>query len=264
MKICKIKAKNSTRSGFAVRIKCSIITQAEELFLESMFSTKKSKNRSRVLFKTFRFGFEVFSVTAVVLIFVFVLDRIDKRSFLLEGEEVILGESYPITSGMKAIVLGEETQVEKIKDPVLESQNYRIRQLTFGGDATIPLDQIDNVALKISDVRSELLTTRDEQGTKLIVSWKTNKPSASEITYGKNIEQGGTTIKEDSFGYSHSAVLSSLDYSSAYTYLIKGRDKWSNNSASEQFAFYTGAPRISLVDLLFGAFKDVFSWAIKE
>ena len=228
-----------------------------------MFSIKKNEKKSKVLSQITRLGTEVFLVTALVVFAVYFFEYFDQRSHLFGGKDVELGKSYPMASNMKTVVLGEETEVIE-KDPVFESENYRIKQVTFGGDVTIPMDRQDNGPLEITNVRSELLTTRDEQETKLIVSWKTSKPVISELVYGKNIEQGGITIKEDQYGYAHSAVLSSLDYSSAYTYLIKGKDKWSNESISQQFAFYTGTPRVSLIDLLLGAFKDVFSWAIKE
>lgn len=228
-----------------------------------MLSTDKSKKKSAAAFKTLRFCVEVFLVAFVVLFVVYIFEYVNQRSFLLDDKNITPGKSYPMESGLGTVVLGEETEAE-IDEPVFESENYKIRQITFGGDTTIPLDRLENVPLEISSVRSELLTTRDEQEAKLIVSWKTNKPAMSEIVFGKNIEQGGTSIKEDKFGYSHSAVLSALDYSSAYTYLIKSKDKWSNEMSSDQFAFYTGAPKISLVDLLLGAFRDVFSWAIKE
>jgi hypothetical protein len=228
-----------------------------------MLSTKKSKKESTLLSKTLRFCVEVFLVAFVVLLVVYVFEYVNQRSFLLDDQNIKPGKSYRMESNMTTVVLGEETEAE-VEEPVFESENYKIRQITFGGDTTIPLDRIENVPLEITSVRSELLTTRDEQEAKLIVSWKTNKPAISEIVFGKNIEQGGTSIKEDKYGYSHSAVLSALDYSSAYTYLIKSKDKWSNELSSDQFAFYTGAPKISLVDLLLGAFRDVFSWAISE
>jgi len=240
-----------------------IIFKGKKCFLKQMFSIKKSKKNSGFIGKTFRFCVEVFLVTFVVLLAVYVFEYVSQRSFLLDGKNIKPGKSYPMETGVSPIVLGEETEAE-IEESVFASENYRIRQVTFGGDTTIPLDRIENVPLELSNVKSELLTTRDEQEAKLIVSWKTNKPAVSEVIYGKNIEQGGSSIKEDKFGYSHNAVLSALDYSSAYTYLIKSKDKWDNEMISDQFAFYTGAPKISLIDLLLGAFRDVFSWAIKE
>ncbi|MEA1925900.1 MAG: hypothetical protein U9M90_01475 [Patescibacteria group bacterium] len=224
---------------------------------------EKSGNKTRVLPLILRLSIEMFFVTAVVLLAIHIFGYVDERSYLLDSRSIELGKSYPIATDTKTLVLGEK--IEATEDmPVLKSQNYQIKHVAFGGDTTIPLDRIENVPLKVLDVRSELLTTRNEQEAKLIVSWKTNKPAISKIVYGKNIEQGGIEVKESKYGYTHSAIFSSLDYSSAYTYLIKSKDKWNNESASEQFAFYTGAPKISLIDLLLGAFKDVFSWAIKK
>lgn len=228
-----------------------------------MFSIRKKEKKSKTSSQVLRLGAEVFLVTAMVLFVVYFVEYFNQRSHLLGEGDVEPGKSYPMSSDLKTVVLGEETEAVE-EESVFQSESYRAKQVTFGGDTTIPWDRQDNVPLKITNVRSELLTTRDEEEVKLVVSWKTNKPVVSELVYGKNIEQGGTTIKEDQYGYAHSAVLSALDYSSAYTYLIRGKDKWDNESVSQQFAFYTGAQRVSLIDLLLGAFRDVFSWAIRE
>lgn len=173
------------------------------------------------------------------------------------------GVSYSQAKNFSTVVLGEETETgAEENETVHKSENYKTSLITFGGNSTLSAEE--NLPLKINNVRSELLTTRNQQEIKLYVSWKTNKPAVSELKYGKNIEQGGKNIKEDKFGYAHSTILSSLDPASAYTYRIKGRDKWGNEIQSERFAFYTGAPNVSLLDLLLGAFKDVFGWAMKK
>jgi hypothetical protein len=45
---------------------------------------------------------------------------------------------------------------------------------------------------------------------------------------------------------------------------VTARDKWGNETKSDKLAFYTGAPNISILDLLGGAFKDMFGWAGKK
>jgi len=180
------------------------------------------------------------------------------------------GVSYQTSSSPGVLVLGEEdeeavaTNLEE-KEVLLASENFRAKQVTFGGDALLPLGEEANPELKITEVYSELLTTKNQEEIKLLVSWKTNKPARSEVEYSKGgNEEGGQVIQEDKFSYSHSAVLPSLDPASAYTYKIKAVDQWGNEAVSDRFAFYTGAPNISLLDLLFGAFKDVFGWAMKK
>jgi hypothetical protein len=182
-------------------------------------------------------------------------------------KEIQPGRTYLQSDDFSTIVLGEEDESGALveipeEDQVLGSERYKAKLVTFGGNTALPVD--DNKKLAISDVRSELLTTRNQEEIKLYISWKTTKPAVSDLVYGKSIEQGGRTVKEEDYGYSHSAILSALDASSAYTYLIKGRDRWGNEVQSDRFAFYTGAPNVSLLDLLLGAFKDVFGWAMKK
>ncbi len=180
------------------------------------------------------------------------------------------GVSYQVSSPSKVVVLGEEDENNpesnlEEKEIFLASENFRAKQVIFGGDALLPLGKETNPELKINEVYSELLTTKNKEEIKLLISWKTNKPARSEVEYSKGgNEEGGQIIQEDKFSYSHSAVLSSLDPASAYTYKIKAVDQWGNEIISDRFAFYTGAPNISLLDLLFGAFKDVFGWAMKK
>ena len=225
---------------------------------------KHTKHYKEVIKRTLRFSIEMCLIFVAIAVVLYAFEVFEQYRTLSNSALIEPGVSYPQAKNFTTVVLGEETEAElgaEENEPVHKSENYRTKLVTFGGNAALPMDE--DLALKIKDVRSELLTTRNQKEIKLYVSWKTNKPAVSELKYGKNIEQGGKSIKEDKFGYAHSTILSSLDAASAYTYLIKGRDKWGNEIQSQRFAFYTGAPNVSLLDLLLGAFKDVFGWAMK-
>lgn len=224
----------------------------------------KEKENKKFFSGAFRAIAEIFAVFLVLIFGISFAENFYNRYQEANGGEMEPGISYSRPNDFKTVVLGDETEVKDFEEPVFKSENYQIKQVTFGGDVTIPLDDTQNRNLEIEDVTSELLTTRDQEDVKLIVSWKTNKPATSTIDYGKDLNSSKETIKEDSYGFAHSAVLSNLDYSSAYSYRIKTEDRWANEFDSKEFAFYTGAPKVSLVDLLFGAFSDVFSWAIKK
>lgn len=231
------------------------------------FPKKHTKNHEKAVKRTLKFFVEFCLISLAVFVVFYSVQVFNRYQEFALNKAIEPGRSYVQSDDFSTVVLGEETanetaQNNPVKEQVLQSENYKTKLVTFGGNTALPMEE--NAKLGISEVRSELLTTRDQEEVKLYVSWKTNKPAVSELSYGKNIEQGAKKIKEDKFGYVHSTILSSLDSSSAYTYRINGKDKWGNEAQSEQFAFYTGAPNISLLDLLLGAFKDVFGWAMKK
>src|SRR4030042_3814460 len=146
----------------------------------------------------------------------------------------------------------------------MKNEKYRLPQVAFGGGLTSffpglgePLGPLD-----ISDVRSEILKTKDKKGIKLVVNWETRRPTKCSVEYAKG-EGQGKSIAEDYFSVSHSAIFSDLESASTYNYIITAKDKLGGEAMSDKFAVYTGAPEICILDLLAGAFKDVFGWAVR-
>lgn len=191
----------------------------------------------------------------------FILINLLGFTFLIFGK----GPRGDSIDQLRARVLGEETRFAPLerKEGLSMSEHYRAPIVIFGGNVSLP-DSLGEVPPKVQQVKSELLTTKNQEEIKLLVSWKTNKPTKSTVEYGRNAQKAEKNIQEEKYGYTHSVVLPSLDAATAYTYKIKARDKWGNEGESDKFAFYTGAPAVSLIDLLLGALRDVFSWAIKK
>ncbi len=160
------------------------------------------------------------------------------------------------TNGGK--VLGEDQN--QIPTKMFTSQNFHSPQITFGGDAiTLPSGE-QATAPEITDLRSELLLVKSDQQVKFLLSWKTNKLCASSIGYTKEGQAEEKTVSDDSYGFLHSVEIAPLNYSTSYSYSVTARDKWGNETKSDKLAFYTGAPNVSILDLLGGAFKDMFGW----
>lgn len=158
-------------------------------------------------------------------------------------------------------VLGEE---EDMYLNEFKSDKYRLPQLAFGGGLTAfypgigePLSPLD-----IENVQSEIVRTKDKKELQLVVNWQTRRPTRCAMNFGKS---GGTIkpVEEDFFAIEHSAVLEKLDSASTYFYTITAKDKLGGEVSSDKYAVYTGAPEVSLFDLLAGAFKDAFGWAVK-
>jgi len=144
------------------------------------------------------------------------------------------------------------------------SENYRSPQISFGGEAiTFPSGQ-GSITPEILDLRSELLTTKNDRNkVKFMLTWRTNKPCLSSVEYLKEGQSQGKTFSEDGYGINHSAEISPLAFSTSYSYIVSAKDKWGNEMKSDKLAFYTGAPNVSILDLLGNAFKDMFGWATK-
>jgi hypothetical protein len=159
-------------------------------------------------------------------------------------------------------ILGEEGS--ELPSKMYASENFHAPQISFGGEAiTVPSGE-QAVAPEILDMRSELLTTKKDQQVKFLLSWKTNKLCQSSIEYMKDGQAEGKKITDDGYGFQHSVEISPLNYSTSYSYTVAARDKWGNEIKSDKLAFYTGAQNVSILDLLAGAFGDMFGWAGKK
>jgi hypothetical protein len=158
-------------------------------------------------------------------------------------------------------VLGEENETYPNE---FKSENHRVPQLGFGGGLVAfypglgePLGPLD-----IENVQSEVVRTKDKKELQIIIKWKTKRPTVCAVSYGKS---GGAmkSVQEDFFAIEHSLVLEKLDSATTYFYTITAKDKLGGEITSNKYAVYTGAPEISFFDLLAGAFKSTFSWAVK-
>jgi hypothetical protein len=146
-----------------------------------------------------------------------------------------------------------------------KSDNYRVPQISFGGEGTIfyPAGE-EQKGLQINDVKSEIYTDKNNKDKKLLVSWETNKQARCTLSYTKAGATSAQEYREANFGYDHAVLATPLDSGTTYNYIVTARDKWGNEMQSDKFAVYTGALNVSFLDLLAGAFKDVFGWAMKK
>jgi hypothetical protein len=161
-------------------------------------------------------------------------------------------------------VLGEES-LSGVSGKFYSSEDYQITQLAIKGEGGIESSsENETTALEITDVRSEVYSLKDKDETKALVSWKTNKSATSEMAYEKKAEKTEKKIKDNGYSLNHSAIIENLSADSIYGFKIKNIDKWGNEKESEEYVFYTGAPNVSLVDVLESATTKLFGWAIKK
>jgi hypothetical protein len=163
------------------------------------------------------------------------------------------------TPAGKVLGEGEESYPAEMR-----GEKNRLPQVAFGGGITAfypgigePLGPLD-----IENVQSDIVRTKDKKELQLVAKWTTRRPTKCLVDFGKS---GGIakSVEEEFYAIEHSAVLENLDSSSTYFYSITARDKLGGETASDKFAVYTGVPEVSFFDLLAGAFKSSFGWAVK-
>ncbi|HWQ60294.1 MAG TPA: hypothetical protein VN420_04060 [Candidatus Fimivivens sp.] len=149
-------------------------------------------------------------------------------------------------------------------DAPYQSEHYRAGEIVIGGDLTVSVPESDPSPLSISSVRGESFTASGKSGSKLVITWVTNKPARSRLSYGKGIGQAEAVINETEYGTSHSVIIPDVTPASTYVYVISARDRWGAPASSDPYAVYTGAKAVSLFEIIAGAVGEVFGWAVKK
>jgi len=144
------------------------------------------------------------------------------------------------------------------------SENFHVPQIVIGAEGEIYYPGAeDQKELAVSDVKSEIFTDKNKKDKKVLLAWTTNKSTKSAIEYGKAGTEAGQKFEEVGYSLEHSVLLEPLESSTTYNYVITMRDRGGTTASTDKFAIYTGAPQISFLDMLAGAFKGVFGWAVK-
>jgi hypothetical protein len=147
-------------------------------------------------------------------------------------------------------------------EAIYRSERFRVGEIAIGGEFALIVPENDPTPLEISSVRGEAFTEKETNNTKLLLSWRTNKPAVSEVAYGKGVGLAEAVVREEEYGLEHSIVIPGLSQATTYVYVIRGQDKWGNASESDPYAVYTGSREISLFELIAGAVGDVFGWTV--
>jgi len=219
---------------------------------------------------------KIFSFMSVIMILVpmifLVIYSLKNFSQKRDGELERILENQIVESGIMnensqlGKVAGEENLSQSnslVGKTALASENFRINDINIGGDILV-LENGENSPMEIYNVKSESFVANKKDEVKLVVSWKTNKMGNSQISYSKNNAQKGKDIKEDSYGFNHSVVISDLEPRTSYVYQIKCRDRWGNEVESNNFGIYTASKPVSVFDLIANAIGEVFGWALKK
>lgn len=145
-----------------------------------------------------------------------------------------------------------------------QSENFRVGEISIGGEAEFLLSEDSPEPLEVSSIRGEAFTEKNKQEVKLVVSWHTNKLAKSTVSYSKGVGQAKKSIEEEDYSLNHSVIIPGLDQASTYVYDITSRDRFGGEKVSESHAVFTGSRTVSLFDLIANAVGEVFGWAVKK
>lgn len=155
-------------------------------------------------------------------------------------------------------------QVPLFGDANYQSENFRVGDISIGGEAEFLLSEDNPGPLEVNSIRGEAFTEKNKQEVKLVVSWRTSKLAKSTISYSKGVGQAKKSVEEEDYSLSHSIIIPGLDQASTYVYEITSVDRFGGQVTSEPHAVYTGSRSVSLFDLIANAVGDVFGWAVKK
>ena len=183
-------------------------------------------------------------------------------------EKKVLGK-LAVNTGQSQSVAGESAEetpkaAAAEESAAMKSENYKIGQIKFGGDAIFLSGSDENVPLEIYDARSETVSSKNGKEHKLMIVWKTNKLAVSKVEYSESSGQNPKIAGRDGYGFDHSVILSDLEPATAYVYKIKAKDRWGNETVSDYFGAYTGKKADSVFELVVKAVNEVFGWAMKK
>jgi hypothetical protein len=142
-----------------------------------------------------------------------------------------------------------------------KSENYTIKEITFGGYEVDMSGEAKSTPLLISNVKGETVVSTDGKQTRLLFSWKTNKLATSTVTYARNDGPIKNTLNEPGPGFSHALILN-FEPATRYTYSITAKDRWGNTASSDKFTTFTSTKSNNVVDLIIQQFRQMFSWLV--
>lgn len=245
---------------------------SKEWLYEFLLSLGKDKKEIEKLLGKVKFGparpksrlvFNLAFLTSIILIAFIAVPL--ARYVSLKDTQSELEWREQVKSLVEGTIRGEETAAElpeSAKGVVLASENYKAKQVRFGGSVAVLSDE--NLPLKITDMKGETFLDKKQKEAELVISWRTNKLAISEIEYYQNNGQNPKKENEKSFGFNHGIIISGLEPATAYVYSIKSRDRWGNETNSDYYAVYTGSKMVSVFELIVKALEETFGWAVKK
>ncbi|PIS40925.1 MAG: hypothetical protein COT26_00675, partial [Candidatus Kerfeldbacteria bacterium CG08_land_8_20_14_0_20_43_14] len=123
----------------------------------------------------------------------------------------------------------------------------------------------DTMPPVISEVKSESNTVGSGDAAKIqiIVSWKTNEPTTSQVQYGEGLSSSSYSAESDENAErvrEHLMVIGGLTPAKTYHFRVVSKDKAGNESKSQGYSILTSRARQSFLQIVIDNLEDTFSW----
>ncbi|MCA9348147.1 hypothetical protein KC867_01925, partial [Candidatus Saccharibacteria bacterium] len=113
----------------------------------------------------------------------------------------------------------------------------------------------------VSEIKSEASIKGNGGDAKgqLIISWKTDEPSSSQVMYGQASKSySGSTVDNSRYSQEHTVVISDLHTSSVYYFQPYSCDQANNCTKGEEKSIIIGRPSESVLTIVISALTKVF------
>lgn len=176
--------------------------------------------------------------------------------------------SAPKTQGNSSLVREHSILVFGLEDATEYTFKVRGRD-QFGYEAVSGENKFrtleDTTPPVISEVKSESNTVGSGDAAKIqiIVSWKTNEPTTSQVQYGEGLAGSSYSAETDENAErvrDHLVVIGGLTPAKTYHFRVVSKDKAGNESKSQGYSILTSRARQSFLQIVIGNLEDTFSW----
>ena len=124
---------------------------------------------------------------------------------------------------------------------------------------------LDSRPPKITElnIESQSIGSNQDAKAQIVVSWKTDEPSTSQVEYGQGVSgetYSSKTQKDASLIVSHTVIIGNLDPSKTYHLKAVSADKANNLTSSEDNAVITKKASESAFNIIISALSKAFGW----
>ena len=205
--------------------------------------------------------------------------KINYRTNVPTDTLVAIGEdtTYPTTQGTSDLVPEHEVVLIGLKPSTLYYFQVRARD-QYGNQANSADQTLTTLAdlapPLIEKVTSEtaVIGSGEESQVQAIFSWTTDEPATSQVFYNQGVSRltegrvnafEAKTPEDDNLTRNHIVIISSLEPSQTYQYLVSSKDESDNIAYSDNLSILTPQARRSVLQIVLEALENTFAWAGK-
>ena len=189
-----------------------------------------------------------------------------------------VGTDSIVKYGVNGVVYDEKSSSELVRDHSVELPNmadnskysiYVTGRDQFGNFATSEKREYvtpkDSRAPKISNVTMESSNIGSNSSGKaqIVVSWKTDELSTSQVEFGEGVNKDSYTNKtvlDSALTNNHLVVISNFDPGKPYHLRVVSSDNSGNQTVSEDSLIVTGEVPRSALKIILNTLQNIFGW----